>query len=69
MGFARCERKSEAIDLAVHSGEPVRLHWVVSSGLRIAVVGPEETAKASCDQIAGDLRKSGLRSSACLHPS
>ncbi|TMH80933.1 MAG: hypothetical protein E6H47_15760, partial [Betaproteobacteria bacterium] len=44
--FARCERKSEAIDLAIHHGEPVRLHWVVLSGLRIAVVGPEETAKA-----------------------
>ena len=66
--FARCERKSEAIDLAIHHGEPVRLHWVVLSGLRIAVVGPEETAKAICDQIAGVLLKGGLRSSGCLHP-
>jgi hypothetical protein len=66
--FARCERKLEGLEAALAGNAAVPHYTVFAPGLRIAVEGPVEAAKASCDFIAGDMVKRGLRSAACLYP-
>lgn len=67
--FGRCESKADALDLFLHRGEGVRQHLVVSSGMRIALMGPEDTVKAACELIVADLRKRGVRPSSCVTPT
>src|SRR4051812_11037528 len=67
--FARCERKLEGLEQALYDRSPLPLHQVFASGLRMAIEGPEPLAKATCDYIAGDLVKRGLRSATCVYPS
>jgi hypothetical protein len=66
--FARCERKLEGLEAALAAGAAVPHYTVFAPSLRIAVDGPADAAKASCDFIAGDMVKRGLRSAACLYP-
>jgi hypothetical protein len=66
--FARCERKLEGLEAALAGGAAVSHYTVFAPGLRIAIDGPVEAAKASCDFIAGDMVKRGQRSAACLYP-
>jgi hypothetical protein len=66
--FARCERKLEGLEQALANGAAVPHYQVFAPGLRIAIAGPAAPAKASCDFIAGDMVKRGLRSAACVYP-
>ena len=66
--FARCERKLEGLEALLADGAPVPHYQVFAPGLRIAIVGPAPAAKASCEFIAGDMVKRGLRSAACVYP-
>ena len=66
--FARCERKLEGLEEALANGAAVPLYQVFAPGLRIAISGPAPAAKASCDYIAGDMVKRGVRSAACVYP-
>ena len=66
--FARCERKLEGLEQALYDGSPLPLHQVFAAGLRMAIEGPDALAKATCDYIAGDLVKRGLRSATCVYP-
>ena len=66
--FARCERKLEGLEAALADGAPVPHYQVFAPGLRIAIVGPAPAAKASCEFIAGDMVKRGIRSAACVYP-
>jgi hypothetical protein len=61
--FERCESKAEMMKLRVAAvSEPV----VLSRGLTLAVAGPGELARATCELIAQDLAKRGLEGSRCL---
>jgi len=66
--FARCERTLEGLEAALADGAALPHYQVFAPGLRIAIVGPAPAAKASCDFIAGDMVKRGLRSAACVYP-
>ena len=66
--LARCERELGGLELAVHEREPVAHHVVTAPGVRLAITGPEASAKASCEQIAHQMVRSGLRSATCAHP-
>ena len=66
--YARCERKLEGFEAALADGAAVPHYQVFGPGLRIAIVGPAPAAKASCDFIAGDMVKRGVRSAACIYP-
>ena len=66
--FARCERKLEGLEAALADGAAVPHYQVFAPGLRIAIAGPAEAAKANCEFIAGDMVKRGLRSAACVYP-
>lgn len=66
--FARCERKLEGLEAALADNEPVPHYQVLAPGLRIAVVGPAAAAKASCEFIAGDMVRRGVRAAACVYP-
>jgi hypothetical protein len=66
--FARCERKLEGLEAALVEGAAVPHYQVLGPGLRIAVAGPAAAAKASCDFIAADMVKRGVRSAACVNP-
>jgi hypothetical protein len=67
--YARCERKLEGLELALYHGAPIAQHRVIGPGLRMAIDGPAQTAKAACDYLAADLTKRGVRSAACVVPA
>jgi hypothetical protein len=66
--FARCERKLEGLEAALAEGAAVPHYLVYAPGLRMAIAGPAAAARASCEFIAADMVKRGLRSAACLNP-
>jgi hypothetical protein len=66
--FARCERKLEGLEAALANGTAVPHYQVFAPGLHMAIAGPAEPAKASCEYIAGDMVKRGVRSAACVYP-
>jgi hypothetical protein len=67
--LARCERELVGLELAVHERRSIAQHIVTAPGVRLAITGPEASAKASCEQIAEQMVRSGLRSAACAHPA
>lgn len=67
--LARCERQLEGLELAVHEGKRIPHHVISGPGVRMAIAGPDAPAKASCEHIAAQMIRSGLRSAACVYPS
>ena len=67
--IARCERELESFELAVHERRRIPHHVVSGPGVRMAIAGPEATARASCEQIVRYMVRSGLSSAACVYPS
>lgn len=67
--IARCERQLEGFELAVHERRQLPHHVVHGPGLRMAIAGPAQHAKASCEHIVGQMILSGVRSAACISPS
>jgi hypothetical protein len=65
--WARCERELNGLELAVFMGEPVEHPVVSMHGLKVAITASEETARAACTLIAGDIVRSGQRAS-CIFP-
>jgi len=66
---ARCERAIEGeVELALDAGKPLAYYSVVAPGVRMAITGPQEMAKLSCELIVSDMVKRGLRSAACVQP-
>lgn len=65
---ARCERELGGLELALQHGEPIAHPLVALPGLRIAVAGPEATAKLNCEFIAKDLVRRGALPAACVYP-
>src|SRR5439155_430593 len=51
--LARCERRLEGLELALYDGAPLPHHRVFAPGLRMAIVGPPESAKTTCAAPAG----------------
>jgi hypothetical protein len=68
VAMARCERKLEGLELAMHDGAPVPHHMVVARELRLAVMGPQEAAKAGCQIVAANLVRSGVKTAVCVTP-
>ncbi len=66
---ARCERELEGFELAVHEGRRMPHPVVSGPGVRMAIEGPAASAKASCEVIATQMVRSGLRSAACVRPA
>ena len=67
--LARCERLLEGLELDVHQGRQISHPLVAGPGVRMAIAGPDATAKASCEHIAGQMVRNGLRSAACVRPT
>jgi len=67
--LARCERELGGLEQAVHERERIAHHVVTAPGVRLAITGPDARARASCEQIANQMVRSGLRSAACAHPA
>jgi hypothetical protein len=66
---ARCERQLDGVELGVYEGKRIPHYLVQGPGVRMAIQGPEAAARASCEQIAKQMVRSGLRSAGCLYPS
>jgi len=66
---ARCERQLQGFELDLHEGRQIPYYLVSGPGVRMAIEGPEASAKASCEQIANHMVRSGLRSAACVRPA
>jgi len=52
----------------VDQGGPSESHVLVAPGFRLAISGPEQAAKTSCDYLVRDLARRGVRSAACIYP-
>jgi len=66
--LARCEREVGGEELVLYERRRAA-HVVTGPGVRLTITGPVETAKASCEQIANQMVRSGLRSAACVSPT
>jgi hypothetical protein len=67
--LARCEREVDGQEPALYEGRQIAHHVVTGPGVRLTISGPMATAKASCEQIANQMVRSGLRSAACVSPT
>lgn len=62
---ARCERELDGFDAALTLGKALPHHLVSAPGLQLAITGPEEVARLTCDHIARAASAPGVR---CLPP-
>jgi hypothetical protein len=63
---ARCERVVDGVEeRALLEGKPLPGYLVTAPGLRLSISGPDASARANCEYIAGDMVKRGMRSAAC----
>jgi hypothetical protein len=67
--LARCERQLDGFERTLYEGKDRQHHFVQGPGIRMAIEGPDATAKASCEQIAKQMVESGLKLAACVHPT
>ena len=67
--LARCERELGGEEPALYDSRQIAGHVVTGPGVRLTITGPVATAKASCEQIASQMVRSGLRSAACVSPT
>lgn len=67
--MARCERNLDGLERALQDGKAIAHHVVVGPGLRMAISGPPQIAKWSCDYIAAEMTGKGVRRAACLPPA
>ncbi len=67
--WARCERVITGNEeSALLQGGPSESHLLIAPGFRLAISGPEQSAKTSCDYLVRDLAKRGVRTAACIYP-
>lgn len=66
--IARCERQLDGLELALSYSLPIPYHGVYTPAVRVAIAGPADKAKSSCEYIAGDMAKRGVRRAACVYP-
>jgi hypothetical protein len=62
---ARCERELGGFDPALTLGKALPHHLVSAPGLQLAIAGPDEIARVTCDHIA---RAASGRNVRCLPP-
>ena len=67
--LARCERELDGMELALSEHRPVPLPVVSGPGVRMSISGPGAPAEASCEHIATQMVRNGLRSAACVRPA
>jgi hypothetical protein len=67
--FARCARTLDGLEAALRDDMPLPHYRVFAPGIRLAIVGRRASAKTTCEFIAGDMVRRGLRSAACLYPA
>jgi len=68
--WARCERVITGNEeTALLKGEASEGYLLVATGVRLAIIGPAQAAKMSCEYLARDLAKQGVRSATCVHPN
>lgn len=67
--IARCERHLEGFELDIYERRKTSEYVVFGPGVRMAIAGPARKAQASCEQIASQMVRSGLRSAACVPPA
>ena len=62
---ARCERQLESFEAAITSHEGIPHPLVFAPGVRLAIAGPGDVARAMCDEIARTSPRSDVR---CVPP-
>ncbi|HKU45478.1 MAG TPA: hypothetical protein VJQ58_01245 [Burkholderiales bacterium] len=66
--IARCERHLEGFELDIYERKRIREYVVQGPGVRMAIAGPAKKAQASCEQIARQMVRNGLRQASCVQP-
>lgn len=63
---ARCERKLEELEAKIYDGKPVSYPQVAARGFRMAIVGEADAALKTCELIAADLLRRGIKTATCF---
>jgi hypothetical protein len=66
--IARCQRALEGFELEIYERRQLKQYLVQGPGVRMAIAGPPRKAQASCEQIAQQMVRNGLRQAACVQP-
>ena len=67
--WARCERVVTGTeDTALLKEGPSENYLLVAARFRLAIIGPEPTAKTSCDYLLRVLTEQGMHTAACISP-
>lgn len=64
--YARCERALEDLEAKLYDGKPVSHPQVAARGFRMAIIGDANAAQKTCELIAADLLKRGIKTAACV---
>jgi hypothetical protein len=63
-----CPHDLNGVERALTRGEPIPIFSIFSTGLRLAVVGPPDSAPKVCLEIASQLVMIGIKNAACVFP-
>lgn len=63
-----CRRRLDAFERDVYDGKAAASYQVLAAGLRIAIEGPPQLAKVSCEVIVAEMRQRGVTAAACVSP-
>ena len=64
--YARCERALEDLEAKMHNGAAIPHPEVDARGFRMAIIGNAEVAQKTCDFVAADMVKRGIRAATCV---
>jgi orotidine-5'-phosphate decarboxylase len=66
---ARCERVVEGDEeKKLLEGTPIPNYLIVAPGVRMAIEGPDASARRDCDFVAKDIASRGVTGAVCIYP-
>ncbi len=65
---AECVSDLVGVELALANGEVLDVHTVTAEGIKMALVGPPESAQKTCEAIAARIVLNGMKNASCVFP-
>src|SRR5262245_52357998 len=63
-----CAAELAGMELALAKGEEVPVYTVTSNGVRLALVGPPQAVRRTCEQIVAHAQLMGTKNASCVLP-
>ncbi len=65
---AECVSDLVGMELALATGGLLDVHTVTAEGIKMALVGPPESAQKTCESIATRIVLNGMKNASCVYP-